>query len=195
MRRHSTGISQEMASVKRFAFLPTQTRGDPVRERVRSTAASGVGSGRPRVLRMPADWWVSPSSVSCLLNCEPQAAQVARRLTRNSLRAWGLAPLAEDAEIIVGELVANAVTHGIPPARDDAPPWEVPSLRLIRRPAEVICAVLDPSKSPPALAPEPIGAEQEAGRGLHVVSTLSDVWGWSPVAGGGKAVWAILFCV
>jgi hypothetical protein len=23
---------------------------------------------------------------------------------------------------------------------------------------------------------------------------LSDVWGWSPVAGRGKAVWAILFC-
>jgi hypothetical protein len=26
------------------------------------------------------------------------------------------------------------------------------------------------------------------------VDALSDVWGWSPVTGRGKAVWAILFC-
>lgn len=154
-----------------------------------------MGSGRPRVLRMPADWWDSPSSVSCPLNCEPQAARAARRLTRNTLRGWGLAPLAEDAGIIVGELVANAVTHGTSPAREDASPREVLSLRLIRRPAEVICAVLDPSKTPPAPTLAPLGAELETGRGLGIVSMLSDVWGWSPVEGRGKAVWAILFCV
>jgi hypothetical protein len=34
----------------------------------------------------------------------------------------------------------------------------------------------------------------EAGRGLQMVDALSDVWGWSPVTGRGKAVWAILFC-
>jgi hypothetical protein len=27
-----------------------------------------------------------------------------------------------------------------------------------------------------------------------MVDALSDVWGWSPVTGRGKAVWAILFC-
>jgi hypothetical protein len=35
---------------------------------------------------------------------------------------------------------------------------------------------------------------EEAGRGLQMVDALSDVWGWSPVTGRGKAVWAILFC-
>ena len=39
----------------------------------------------------------------------PRAA--ARRLTSNTLRDWGLAILAEDAETIIGEFVANAVTH------------------------------------------------------------------------------------
>jgi hypothetical protein len=34
----------------------------------------------------------------------------------------------------------------------------------------------------------------ESGRGLQMVDALSDVWGWSPVTGRGKAVWAILFC-
>ena len=35
---------------------------------------------------------------------------------------------------------------------------------------------------------------EEAGRGLQMVDALSDVWGWSPMTGRGKAVWAILFC-
>jgi hypothetical protein len=65
-------------------------------------------------------------------------------------------------------------------------------LRLLRRTGEVICAVLDPSDEAPVLR-LPAGAE-EAGRGLQIVDALSDVWGWSPVAGRGKAVWAILFC-
>ena len=60
---------------------------------------------------MPADWWDSPSAVVCPLSRGPQSARAARRLTRNTLRDWGLAFLAEDAEAIVGEFVANAVTH------------------------------------------------------------------------------------
>jgi hypothetical protein len=52
--------------------------------------------------------------------------------------------------------------------------------------------VLDPSDRAPVLrAPD---RNEEAGRGLQMVDALSDVWGWSPVTGRGKAVWAILFC-
>ena len=55
-----------------------------------------------------------------------------------------------------------------------------------------MCAVLDPSDHAPVLkAPD---RNEEAGRGLQMVDALSDVWGWSPVTGRGKAVWAILFC-
>jgi hypothetical protein len=139
---------------------------------------------------MPADWWDSPSAVSCPLSRGPQSARAARRLTRNTLRDWGLAALAEDAETIVGEFVANALTHAAP-ARDRRPSDENLGLRLLRRTGEVICAVLDPSDTAPVLK-TPGGAE-EAGRGLLMVDALSDVWGWSPVAGRGKAVWAILF--
>ena len=100
----------------------------------------------------------------------------------------------ECAETIVGEFVANAVTHAtamgeLPPRKQAA---ENLGLRLFRRTGEVICAVLDPSDSAPVLkAP---GSVEESGRGLQMVDALSDVWGWSPVAGRGKAVWAILFC-
>ena len=60
---------------------------------------------------MPADWWDSPTAVVCPLSRGPQSARAARRLTKNTLRDWGLAFLAEDAEAIVGEFVANALTH------------------------------------------------------------------------------------
>jgi hypothetical protein len=147
------------------------------------------------MMRMPADWWDSPSAVVCPLSRGPQSARAARRLTRNTLRDWGLAFLAEDAETIVGEFVANAVTHATTPSEPPLPrkqAAEALGLRLFRRTGEVICAVLDPSDSAPVLkAP---GSVEESGRGLQMVDALSDVWGWSPVAGRGKAVWAILFC-
>jgi anti-sigma regulatory factor (Ser/Thr protein kinase) len=107
------------------------------------------------------------------------------------LRAWGLPSLAEDAEIIVGELAANAVTHGARPGGDCRPGQGNLGLRLRRGTSEVICAVLDPSDTVPVLK-APGGAEH-SGRGLQMVDVLSDVWGWSPVARCGKAVWAVLF--
>jgi anti-sigma regulatory factor (Ser/Thr protein kinase) len=139
---------------------------------------------------MPADWWDSPAAVGCPRHRGPQSARAARRLTRNTLRGWGLTSLSEDAETIVGEFVANAVTHG---ADSDAAsrPADGLGLRLLRRTGEVICAVLDPCDDAPVLrSPEDAA---ECGRGLQMVDALSDVWGWSPVAGRGKAVWAILF--
>jgi hypothetical protein len=137
---------------------------------------------------MPADWWDSPSVVSCPLLDGPQAAKAARRLTRSTLRDWGLAGLADDAEMIIGEFVANAITH----ARTiDTSGIPVPGLRLMRRSGEVMCAVLDPSDAAPVL--RDAAGTDETGRGLRMVDALSDIWGWSPVAGRGKAVWAILF--
>ena len=108
------------------------------------------------------------------------------------MRDWGLAFLAEDAETIVGGFVANAVTHAAAADLPRKQAAESLGLRLFRRTGEVICAVLDPSDSAPVLkAP---GSVEECGRGLQMVDALSDVWGWSPVTGRGKAVWAILFC-
>jgi anti-sigma regulatory factor (Ser/Thr protein kinase) len=188
-------------SLNQLAQLPTRTRIDPAfRKPLDRSARLDCGAGRPRVVRMPADWWDSPSAVGCPLGRGPQSARAARRLTRSTLSEWGLASLAEDAETIVGEFVANAVTHaagglgdvGSAGPADRRPTAENLGLRLLRRTGEVICAVLDPSDVAPVLK-TPSGAE-EAGRGLQMVDALSDVWGWSPVTGRGKAVWAILFC-
>jgi hypothetical protein len=149
------------------------------------------------MMRMPADWWDSPTAVGCPLSRGPQSGRTARRLTRSTLRDWGLAFLSEDAETIVGEFVANAVTHAAATAAGVVPSqrkqvMDALGLRLLRRNGEVICAVLDPSDKAPVLKAPAAG--EEAGRGLQMVDALSDVWGWSPVAGRGKAVWAVLFC-
>jgi anti-sigma regulatory factor (Ser/Thr protein kinase) len=137
---------------------------------------------------MPSDWWDSPAVAACALGAGAQSGRTARKFTRNTLREWGLASLADDAEAIVGEFVANAVSHAARSAESGQPL----GLRLLRRTGEVMCAVLDPSDIAPVLRmPD---RNEEAGRGLQMVDALSDVWGWSPVTGRGKAVWAILFC-
>ena len=140
---------------------------------------------------MPSDWWDSPAVAACPLSTGAQSSRTARRFTRNTLKEWGLASLADDAEAIVGEFVANAVSHAARAvtSADSGLPL---GLRLLRRTGEVMCAVLDPSDVAPVLRmPD---RNEEAGRGLQMVDALSDVWGWSPVTGRGKAVWAILFC-
>jgi anti-sigma regulatory factor (Ser/Thr protein kinase) len=169
--------------------LPIRTKIDPaLRRPLDLTARLQCTAGRPRVVRMPSDWWDSPAVAACPLGTNPQSGRTARRFTRNTLKEWGLVSLADDAEVIVGEFVANAVSHATRTAGAGQPI----GLRLLRRTGEVMCAVLDPSDCAPVLrAPEQC---EEAGRGLQMVDHLSDVWGWSPVTGRGKAVWAILFC-
>src|SRR6266571_3027054 len=153
--------------------LPTRTKVDPaVRRPLDLTARlQECGTGRPRVVRMPSDWWDSPAVAACPLAVGAQSGRTARKFTRNTLKEWGLVALA-----------AGSV----------AEPGQPLGLRLLRRTGEVMCAVLDPSDRAPVLRmPD---RNEEAGRGLQMVDALSDVWGWSPVTGRGKAVWAILFC-
>ena len=143
---------------------------------------------------MPSDWWDSPAVAACALGNGAQSGRLARKFTRTTLSEWGLGTLIDDAEAIVGEFVANAVSHAARSvaATGAGPHMQQVGLRLLRRTGEVMCAVLDPSDLAPVLrAPS---RTDEAGRGLQMVDALSDVWGWSPVTGRGKAVWAILFC-
>jgi anti-sigma regulatory factor (Ser/Thr protein kinase) len=116
------------------------------------------------------------------------AARAAREFTGQILRGWGLLVLADDAAVIVSELVTNALMHGGGAAGGAAS--EDVELILWRRPAQVVCAVTDPGTAAPVLVrPDPFG---EAGRGLHVVQALSATWGWSRLGDSRKAVWAAM---
>jgi len=136
---------------------------------------------------LPAPDWVRRRVVSR----QPDlglAAKAAREYSERVLRGWGLQALADDAAVIVSELVSNAIRHGVNGRSD--PAWDCIELILWRRPGQIICAVTDPGTGTPAMAnPDPLA---EQGRGLHVVEALSVTWGWTRLGSPGKAVWAAL---
>jgi anti-sigma regulatory factor (Ser/Thr protein kinase) len=138
----------------------------------------------------------APAVIGFALSARPDEAKRARSFTRDTLASWNLADLADDATVIVGELLANAIRHagiGSPALRAAEPGIEATGLGLwlLRDNEGFMCVVTDPSDHAPALK-QP-GDCDEGGRGLHVIHSLSDHWGWSPLSGHGKAVWAILF--
>lgn len=129
-----------------------------------------------------------PSVTGCPLSPSPDAAGRARSFARSALNAWGLGELADDVELVVTELLANAIRHAWPNRHGDDGDL---ALWLLRENNGCMCVVTDPSDSAPSLR-QP-GLSGENGRGLHVIHALSDHWGWSPLSEHGKAVWAILF--
>jgi anti-sigma regulatory factor (Ser/Thr protein kinase) len=114
---------------------------------------------------------------------EPSAVPYARRCTRHVLTAWKLDQIADDAELVVSELMTNAVraTRGTPPAASVA-------LYLAADHDRLTLLVWDASPEPPQPRPHP--EDSAGGRGLEIVQALSDRWGtWAPVQSG-KVVWA-----
>ncbi|MBF9070190.1 ATP-binding protein [Streptacidiphilus fuscans] len=61
-------------------------------------------------------------------------------------------------------------------------------LSLVRSDPQVVCAVTDPCENGPV--PREADWVAESGRGLHLVESFSQSWGWHPVAVG-KVVWAV----
>jgi anti-sigma regulatory factor (Ser/Thr protein kinase) len=91
----------------------------------------------------------------------------------------------------VSELLTNALRHAAPQPGD--PSWPLGQgrvrLGLLSVSYVVLCAVADPSPQAPVLR-QPDWLD-ESGRGLHLVGSLCDDWGYCATpALGGKVVWA-----
>ncbi|MFB7507059.1 SpoIIE family protein phosphatase [Streptomyces broussonetiae] len=108
----------------------------------------------------------------------PDPAEVAafRQAAGEQLTAWGLDEAAFITELVVSELVTNAIRYGESPIQ----------LRLIRDRA-LICEVSDASSTSPHL--RRANAFDEGGRGLLLVAQLTQRWG-SRQTGRGKTIWA-----
>ncbi|MFB0618135.1 ATP-binding protein [Streptomyces sp. AGS-58] len=121
----------------------------------------------------------NPTEAEVPLPSRPESAATARRLAQVVvLRTWRLTPkLAEDAVLLVSELVGNAVRHT--GAR-------VFGLRMRRRPGWVRVEVRDPSRGLPCLMP--VQELDVSGRGLFLVDKLSDRWGVDLLPRG-KTTW------
>ena len=125
---------------------------------------------------------------TCALNGDPEAAGVARHFTRCTLRSWDLAALVDDAELIVSELLSNAIRHGLNRAGGCPARTTLVGLGLLRQGATVVCAVSDPSSDVPVVREPDHFAE--SGRGLLLVDALADRWGVIEGPFPCKTVWA-----
>ncbi|MEU9678592.1 ATP-binding protein [Streptomyces parvus] len=112
---------------------------------------------------------------------EPHGARLARRVGLHKLHTWGipyLSDASESAALIIGELTANAVTHGRVPGRNF-------ELRLSHMPGDpetpglLRIEVSDTrgERRPPGpgeITAPPDGSD--SGRGLLIVEALADRW-------------------
>jgi two-component sensor histidine kinase len=119
---------------------------------------------------------------------EPGSVSSARRFTAQTMQRWGVADREDDIAVVVSELLSNALRHGLPPCAED-PAARPIRLGLVHSGPRIMCAVADPSDEIPV--PRDPSWLDETGRGLHVISSLSDSWGSCiDPARSGKVVWA-----
>ncbi|NJQ14012.1 SpoIIE family protein phosphatase [Streptomyces bohaiensis] len=107
---------------------------------------------------------------------EPAACATARRGVAEQLDRWGLSEAAFTTELVVTELLTNAIRHATGPVK----------LRLILDDT-LICEVSDTSATSPHM--RRASSFDEGGRGLMLVAQLAQRWGTrhSPT---GKTIWA-----
>ena len=109
---------------------------------------------------------------------ERSAAAQARRFVREVCASWGLIhEVIDDIELLVSELVTNAVLH----ARSAA------LLTIEHFGDRIRVTVSDSSSIPPRL--RDYGPEAATGRGVFLVDRLARAWGVDAEDGAGKRVW------
>ncbi|MFI1092635.1 SpoIIE family protein phosphatase [Streptomyces sp. NPDC020917] len=141
------------------AAMPARPRSDDVALLV--ARAHGLGPDQVSTWDLPQD---------------PAVVGQARTCCTDTLRIWGLDALDFTTELIVSELVTNAIRHAVGPIR----------LRLIRH-ASLICEVTDASSTSPRL--RHARTTDEGGRGLFLVARMARRWGTRYTAEG-KVIWA-----
>jgi len=129
------------------------------------------------------DWW--PLQDFLELGALVSAVPCARLHVRQVLWEWGIGNLGDSAELLVTELITNAVRASGEAGQDSAV-----RLWLLSDSAQILILVWDASPRPPVLADA--GDEAEHGRGLMLVDAVSEQWGWyTREDSDGKFVWAI----
>jgi serine phosphatase RsbU (regulator of sigma subunit) len=179
VERRASDIDEGLARLQETFGPDTATR--PLEDLCKATLASVYADHQrddiavllARLSRLAPD-----QHVTWKLATELTSARRARMLVRRRLKRWGLAELIPTAELLASELVTNAVRY----AQGSI------ALRLVREDGLVI-EVHDDSAALPRL--RHASDDDERGRGLQVVSQLSERWGARRTLSG-KAVWCEL---
>ena len=153
---------------------------------------SGVGPAPPASSHRPVTYPLVGPILP--LGVGPTAPGRARAHVRATLAQWGLSAYADVAELLMSEMVTNAVQasageHAGPEFRCGRLPVIV--IHLVATRDGVVLEVWDTLPTSPSLGVP--GALQEHGRGLLLVDALAHRWDWRTVPDWpGKCVWAEL---
>ncbi|TWP52066.1 ATP-binding protein [Lentzea tibetensis] len=120
------------------------------------------------------------AEVRATLAAEGGSCARARQMVREAASSWNLPDdLADDAQLVVTELVSNGIDHAEGPLE----------LTVRRAGSGMFISVRDRSSALPQV--RPVDPSSARGRGMQLVSALSVEWGTEPQPSG-KAVWALL---
>jgi anti-sigma regulatory factor (Ser/Thr protein kinase) len=115
-----------------------------------------------------------------VLTHEHRSVTLARQFLSDLLAQCGLERLRPASELLISELVANAVQHVSAPC----------AVELSHHGDVLRIAVADSGPGMPFL--QELRPLSQGGRGLHIISALATAWGVDPLEEGGKLVWAEL---
>ena len=105
------------------------------------------------------------------------APGLARAFLREAVCDIHHAEVLDEAELLVSEVVTNAVLHGAPPI----------TVRVECDGNRLLVSVTDRNPEPARV--RDAGPEDVSGRGIRLVDIISDEWGVKPRSGAGKDVW------
>lgn len=187
-----SGIDPAASPVVGFLFPEPEPLGAAQELYMRQSGSRPSG----RHALMASDWPMQ----SCLeLWALPRTVPEARRHTRQVLHNWGLGKLSETVELLVSEIITNAVQASARPggSQRDQVNSRGASTMLFWLEADgqrVLIQVWDTCERKPQRQ-EP-GSAAESGRGLLLVEALSAEWGsYVPNGWAGKVVWALVAAV
>jgi anti-sigma regulatory factor (Ser/Thr protein kinase) len=177
---YSAGLLERSGAPSSRRFLQALAGPQPSLDALADAATHAALKGQPpdqdtvlllaRTSRLAAD-----RVASWDLPADPAVVAHARALTTRQLTAWHADEAAPVTELVVSELVTNAIRYASPPIR----------LRLVHGRA-LTCEVTDASSTSPHL--RHAASTDEGGRGLFLISQLADAWGtrYTP---HGKTIW------
>ncbi|MGP4104628.1 ATP-binding protein [Nonomuraea sp. KM90] len=143
-------------------------------------------SRRPRVTALPAWYWTAAGSERASWTFDPKVSSVprARHQAGEVVRGWGLTDASATTELLVTEVIANAIDQTQEPVRL--------SLAVTEGQLRGEVEDHDPKHTLPEQASLP-DTDAESGRGLFLLDTLASRWGVEYTTTG-KIVWFELAC-
>ncbi|RKE22189.1 SpoIIE family protein phosphatase/ATP-binding protein [Streptomyces sp. TLI_171] len=175
-----------------------ETRGrdiDEGLEQLRSALAGRTGTGPDDVCALAVESCLTPHpaddvallvartgllpadrTASWDVPADPAAVAPVRAACVRQLTEWGLEEISFSTELILSELITNAIRHGAPPVR----------VRMLLD-TSLVCEVFDASSTAPHL--RWAATTDEGGRGIFLVAQLAHRWGtrYTPT---GKVIWS-----